>query len=245
MSLGSLLIALPIGVRAEQALVAVATNFVPTLEVLLPVFEASTQHEIRIAGGSTGKLYAQIVRGAPFDAFLAADQARPRRLEASGHAVPDSRITYAHGRLALWSGDAGLIGEDGAATLKGGHFRSLAIANPDTAPYGVAARHALKALGLLDRLEPHLVMGENVGQAFAFVATGNAEVGLVALSAALGPGASGNYWAVPRALHQPIRQDGVLLLRGESNRAARDLFAYLWSDKVQAKISAMGYDSRH
>ena len=238
----ALLFALPLNARAEQALVAVATNFVSTLEALLPEFEAANDHEIRIAGGSTGKLYAQILRGAPFDAFLAADQERPKLLEAWGIAVPDSRFTYARGRLVLWSRDTQAFQTDGVETLRRARFRNLAIANPNTAPYGVAAREVLEALGLLASLESRLVMGENVGQAFAFVATESAELGLVALSGVLNQDFEGSRWDVPSELHTPIRQDGVLLVRGESNAAASDLLAYLQTPAAKHKISAFGYD---
>ncbi len=238
----AVLIGLPVGACAEEALVAVATNFVTTLETLLPEFEAANHHEVRIAGGSTGKLYAQILRGAPFDAFLAADQERPQRLEATGHALPGSRFTYARGRLALWSRDTQAIMGDGIAALSGAEFRKLAIANPRTAPYGAAAKEALEALGLLESLATRLVMGENVGQAYAFVATGSAELGLVALSGVLSHNPAGSRWDVPSDLHAPIRQDAVLLVRGESNPVARELFAYLRSPEVKKRISALGYD---
>ena len=237
-----LLLGLPLDARAEEALVAVATNFVSTLETLLPEFAAASSHEVRIAGGSTGKLYAQILRGAPFDAFLAADQERPKLLEESGHAVAGSRFTYAQGRLALWSRDTRVLAGDGVAALRGSQFRNLAIANPRTAPYGVAARELLTALGLLESLESRLVMGENVGQAFAFVATGSAELGLVALSAVLNQNLKGSRWDVPSNLHSPIRQDGVLLVRGASNAAAMDLLAYLQTPETKKNISLLGYD---
>ncbi len=240
-----LLLGLPLDARAEEAMVAVATNFVSTLEALLSEFAAASDHEIRIAGGSTGRLYAQILRGAPFDAFLAADQERPRLLEESGHAVPGSRFTYAQGRLALWSRDTKVFAGDGVAALRDSQFRHLAIANPRTAPYGVAAREVLTALGLLASLESRLVMGENVGQAFAFVATGSAELGLVALSGVLNQNLKGSRWDVPSDLHAPVRQDAVLLVPGASNVAAKELLAYLQTPETKKRISILGYDIEH
>lgn len=245
MLLLGLLLGLPPGARAEEAMVAVATNFVSTLETLLPEFAAASDHEIKVAGGSTGKLYAQILRGAPFDAFLAADQERPRLLEESGHAVPGSRFTYAQGRLALWSRDTNVLAEDGVAVLRGSQFRNIAIANPRTAPYGVAAREVLTALGLFESLESRLIVGENVGQAFAFVATGSAELGLVALSGVLNQKLTGSRWDVPSHLHAPIRQDGVLLVRGASNAAAMDLLAYLQTRETKKNIFLLGYDAEN
>lgn len=242
MLLLSMLFALPPGARCEGAMVAVATNFVSTLETLLPELAAASDHEIQIAGGSTGKLYAQILRGAPFDVFLAADQERPALLEQTGHAVQGSRFTYALGRLTLWSRDTRIIAGDGVAALRRLKFRHLAVANFRTAPYGVAAREVLEALGLSESLESRLVMGENIGQAFAFVATGSAELGLVALSGVLSHSRKGSRWDVPSDLHAPIRQDAVLLVRGESNPAARELFAYLQRPEVKKRISALGYD---
>ena len=191
--------------------------------------------------GSTGKLYAQIVSGAPFDAMLAADQARPARLVDEGHAVAGSRFTYATGRLVLWSAEAGRAGPDAAGTLRRGDFDFLAIANPDLAPYGLAARQALTAMGLFDAVQPRLVMGQNIGQTFSMVATGNAELGLVAESQVLSTRspAAGTRWAVPAHLHEPIRQDAVLL--DGNNAAARAFLSYLESTEARDVIARSGY----
>lgn len=228
---------------AEVALVAVAANFAEVMERLEADFEAGSVHAITVTSGSTGKLYAQIRNGAPFDVLLAADQARPERLEAEGLAVRGSRFTYARGRLALWSADPDLVGSDGAATLRAGAFRRLAIANPDLAPYGAAARDSLQALGVWESVRERIVMGENVGQAHAMVATGNAELGLVAASYVASPRnrVAGSLWMVPESLHAPIRQDAVLLSRAEDNSAARDLLAYLRREDVRAVIREFGY----
>jgi len=224
----------------EVALVAVAANFAEVMERLEADFEAESPHAITITTGSTGQLYAQIANGAPFDALLAADQARPERLEAEGLAVRGSRFTYARGQLVLWSADPGRIGDAGPAVLRRGDFRRLAMANPELAPYGLAARQALDGLAAL---RGKIVFGENVGQTHAMVATGNAELGFVARSYVDSPRnpAPGSRWTVPETLHEPIRQDAVLLLRGEDNSAARDLLAYLRRPAVRQVIAEHGY----
>jgi molybdate transport system substrate-binding protein len=234
---------LPVAVSAEEALVAVAVNFSEVIEQLEPDFEAATGHALTITTGSTGKLYAQIKNGAPFDILLAADRRRPELLEEEGDAVSGSRFTYAVGRLTLWSPDAERVAENGAATLRAGAFRKLAIANPDLAPYGEAARETLSSLKLLEALEEKLVMGENIGQTHALVATGNAELGFVALSYVLSPrnNKPGSRWDVPQDLHAPIRQEAVLLLRAADNDAARAFLEYLQSDGARTLIESFGY----
>lgn len=235
--------AIPGKVRADEALAAVATNFAEVIEALAPGFEAASGHRLRLASGSTGKLYAQIVNGAPFDIFLAADQRRPELLAASNGAVQGSRFTYAIGRLALWSPDADRISGDGANVLRRGDFRHLAIANPKLAPYGIAAKQTLEELDLWAALQEKIVQGENIGQAFALVATGNAEVGFVALSAVLSPRNrnTGSRWEVPTQMYRPIRQDAVLLAHGADNAAARAFLVYIKGDKARKVIAAFGY----
>lgn len=227
---------------AEEVRVAVATNFRTAIEQLEPLFERETGHTLLISGGSTGKLYAQIINQAPFDVFLSADAARPLRLEETGAAVPGTRFTYATGQLVLWSPSGG---EVGAERLKAGTFRHLAIANPDLAPYGLAAMQVLGALELDEALAPQLVLGENIGQTFAFVQTGNAELGLVALSqlVAAREDLEGDYWRVPASLHEPIRQDAVLLTRAADNPAAIAFLAFLQGDDARALIRTSGYDA--
>lgn len=234
---------LPAATQAEEALVAVAANFSEVMARLEVEFEHGSRHSLRVATGSTGKLYAQIRNGAPFDILLAADRRRPLLLEEEGRTAAGSRFTYAIGRLALWSRDPGRVGKDGAETLEEGDFRKLAIANPDLAPYGAAAREALTGLGVLDALSHRLVLGENVGQAHALVATGNAELGLVALSSVLSPRNKqpGSRWNVPQGLHAPIRQEAVLLLRAVDNPAARTFLDYLRSAEARAIIESFGY----
>lgn len=230
--------------RAGDGLIAVAANFGETARTLETRFEETTDHSVTLVIGSTGKLYAQIVNGAPFDAFLAADQRRPALLADEGRAVAGSRFTYAVGRLSLWSPDPRRIPLDGVETLAAGEFRRLAMANPRLAPYGAAAAEVLRSLGLLDAMAERIVMGENVGQVYSMVATGNAELGFVALSQALtmAPADAGSRWDVPTELHSQIRQDAVLLDHGRSNVAAREFLRFLTSAEGARIIRSFGYD---
>lgn len=229
--------------QAGEALVAVASNFAEAAQMLANNYVAASGDEISLAIGSTGKLYAQIVHGAPFDVLLAADQARPARLEAEGFGVAGSRFTYAQGRLVLWSIDTQRIAGDARAILETGDFDRLAIANPELAPYGLAARQALQHFGLWRSLAPKIVMGEDIGQAFSMVATGNAALGLLAKSQAMNPrlGQSGSFAEIPAAAHEPIRQDAILLVKGANNDAARGFLDYLRKDAAGVVIGSFGY----
>ena len=230
------------GAHADTAHIAVASNFTTTLEQLAPRFEAVTGHRLRISAASTGKHYVQIVKGAPFDVFLAADAERPQRLEAEGHAVTGSRFTYATGRLGLWSAGALTIDANGTV-LRDASYRRLAIANPKTAPYGLAAQQALAGLGLWSTLEPKLVRGENIGPTCHFVESGGAALGFVALAQLVAQGVpAGDYWLVPDTLHAPIAQQAVLLKRGADNPAARAFLEFLQHDPdARAMIEQAGY----
>ncbi|MCG6856616.1 MAG: molybdate ABC transporter substrate-binding protein [Salaquimonas sp.] len=228
---------------AGEVLVAVAANFTDVIKELTPVFESKTGNTLTVTIGSTGKLYAQIRNGAPFQVMLAADQARPKRLEEEGGAVAGSRFTYAVGRLTLWSPDPKRIGDDPVAVLTSDKTLHIALANPELAPYGIAAKETLQALGLWDTVSDKIVMGENIGQAFAMVSTGNAEMGFVALSAMLAPGNKhkGSRWDVPPEDYGAIRQDAVLLKAGENSEAAKAFLAFLQSDAALAVIERYGY----
>jgi molybdate transport system substrate-binding protein len=223
---------------AEETNVAVATNFVPAMDALVERFEQASGHTVLVSSGSTGGHYAQIVNGAPFDAFFAADSERPRLLEANGRAVPGSRFLYAVGRVALWSARPGYV-DAGGTILATGDFRHLAIANPQLAPYGEAARDILAARGLWDRLQPRLVTGQDIGQAYSFVQTGNAELGFVAWSQLERGGGeiAGSYWLVPEALHRPIEQDAVLL---RDVPAARAFLEFVKSAEAREIIRRFG-----
>jgi len=235
----TLALAMERGVAAEVR-VAVAANFTATMQQLVERFERQSGHQVLVSYGSSGKLYAQLLNAAPFDLFLSADSARPQRLEQEGLALPGSRFTYALGRLTLWSSDKALVVE-GGKVLASDRYRRLAVANPKTAPYGVAALETIDALGLRAAVTDRLVYGENIAQTYQFVASGNAQLGLVAL-AQVQATQQGSWWLVPAALHAPLRQQAVLLKRGKDNAAATALHAYLQSDEARGIIKAGGYD---
>lgn len=229
--------------HAESVQVAVAANFTAPMKQIATDFEQATGHKVRASFNATGKFYAQIRNGAPFEVFLSADENAPKKLEAEGRAVAGTRFTYALGRLVLWSARPGFVDAKGAV-LKQGNYRHLSIANPKLAPYGAAAIDTLTALNALDTVQPKFVQGENIAQTHQFVMTGNAELGFVALAQVMKEGkiSAGSAWIVPADLHQPIRQDAVLLAAGKDNPAAIALLKYLRSDKAQAVIKAFGYD---
>lgn len=229
--------------RAGEALVAVAANFAEATDTLKAEFRRRTGHTLIVTTGSTGKLYAQIVAGAPFEILLSADAKTPLKLEEEGKAVAGTRFTYATGKLTLWSADADRIGADGKAALSDPALRYVAIANPDLAPYGVAARETLVAMGLWEQLQPKIVMGQNIGQTFSMVDTGAAEVGFVALSAVQSPRApaKGSHWDVPPDLFKPIRQDAILLNPGRDNEAAVAFLDFLRTNPALAVIESYGY----
>jgi len=229
--------------QADEVQVAVAANFTAPMQKIAAQFEQDTGHKALLAFGATGKFYAQIQNGAPFEVLLAADDATPAKLEQAGQAVRGTRFTYAIGKLVLWSAKDGYVDPNGAV-LKTGHFAHLAIGNPKTAPYGAAAVETLEKLNLFEHLQSKLVQGENISQAQQFVSTGNAELGFVALSQVWHDGklSSGSAWIVPSNLYSPIRQDAVILKKGEANPAARALTTYLRSDKAKAIIRSFGYE---
>lgn len=227
---------------AEQAQVAVAANFAEPIKTIAVVLENTTGHKLKVTLGSTGKLYAQIKNGAPFDVLLGANSAIPAALEKEGLAQAKSRFTYATGKLVLWSADAGEVDAKGEV-LKTGQFHKLAYAAPKLAPYGAAALQVMDKLGLTPALAPKLVQGESIGQAYSFVATGNAELGFVAMSQVLAGGKlkSGSMWVVPQYLYSPIQQDAVLLQHGATNPAAQALMKLLQSASIKDLIRSYGY----
>jgi molybdate transport system substrate-binding protein len=227
------------GAAADEIKIAVATNFVGAMEALVERFEETSGHTVLVSFGSSGGHYAQIKNGAPFEAFFSADSERPRLLEAEGVAVPGSRFLYAVGRVALWSPRADYI-DGGGRILETGDFRHLAIANPELAPYGAAARDVLMARGLWDRLLPRVVMGQDIGQAYSFVQTGNAELGFVAWAQLRQPRREivGSYWLVPESLHRAIEQEAVLL---RDLPAARALLEFVKGREGREIVRSYGY----
>lgn len=238
----ALTLSLAVPALADEVQVAVAANFTAPMKTIAEDFEKDTGHKAVLAFGSTGKFYAQIKNGAPFQILLAADDETPARLEKDGAALPGSRFTYAIGSLVLWSAKPGFVDDKGAVLSKG-KFEHLALADPKLAPYGAAAMETLAKLGLADKLQAKIVQGENIGQAYQFAATGNAEMGFVALSQVMKDGkiGSGSSWIVPAAMHAPIRQDAVILANGKGNAAAEALMKYLRSAKTKALIKSYGY----
>nr|WP_314482557.1 molybdate ABC transporter substrate-binding protein [uncultured Pseudomonas sp.] len=228
---------------ADEVQVAVAANFTAPIQAIAKDFEKDTGHKLIAAYGATGQFYAQIKNGAPFEVFLAADDSTPAKLEQENAIVPGSRFTYAIGTLALWSAQPGYV-DDKGAVLHGDTFKHLAIANPKTAPYGLAATQVLDKLNLTDTTRAKWVEGQNITQAFQFVSTGNAELGFVALSQIYKDGKvqSGSAWIVPASMHDPIRQDAVILEKGQNNPAAKALVDYLKGPKAAAVIKAYGYE---
>ncbi len=253
--------------QADEVSVAVAANFAGPLARIGEGFRAATGHTLKVSAGATGKFYAQIVAGAPFEVLIAADDETPKKLIAEGHAVAGTNFTYAIGKLVLWSAQPGLVDDQGAV-LASGRFAHLAVANPKIAPYGRAGMEVLKARGLTEAATPRLVTAESISQAYQFVATGNAELGFVALSQVIGAGppqadgrplggpasqasggpgsipgkpATGSSWLVPQSLYGEIRQDAVLLKPGEKRPAAAALLAYLKSAPARNVIQSFGY----
>ncbi len=226
--------------QADDVHVAVAANFLSTLQQVADGFSKQSPHRVIISSGSTGKLYAQIVHGAPYEIFLAADAERPQRLEREGYGVKNSRYTYARGRLALWSRDARRVDAKGGV-LQADAIGHLAMANPRTAPYGLAAQQTLQYLGRWSTWQPHIVQGEDIGQVLQFVHSGAAELGFVAY-AQVKQRAVGSYWLVPQAYHAPLEQQVVLLQRGAEATAALAFMRYLRSAEVRRLIEDAGYD---
>lgn len=230
-------------VLADEVQVAVAANFTAPMQQIATEFHKDTGHSAQLIFGSTGKFYAQIKNGAPFEVLLAADHETPARLIREGEAVEGSQVTYAIGKLVLWSSKPGLVDEKGAI-LKDAGIAHVAYCNPSLAPYGAAAVETMKSLGVFDALQPKLVQGENITQAYQFVASGNAEIGFVALSQVYKDGriSEGSGWIVPASLYSPIRQDVVILAKGKGHSAAVELVNYLKSEKAKTIIRAFGYE---
>jgi len=231
--------------QADEVQVAVAANFTAPMQQIAVQFEKDSGHKATLAFGATGKFYAQIVNGAPFEILLAADDETPARLEKESQAVAGTSFTYAIGKLVLWSANPDLIDAKGEI-LKTGNFKHLALANPKTAPYGAAAVEAMTKLGFLPALQSRFVQGENISQTQQFIISGNAELGFVALSQVSKDGkiTGGSAWIVPANLYEAIRQDAILLAKGKDKPAAIALLAYLKSDKAKAIIKSYGYEIR-
>ncbi|WP_233998944.1 molybdate ABC transporter substrate-binding protein [Microbulbifer pacificus] len=231
-------------VRADELTIAVASNFTAPMQEITRQFEKRSGHKVRLAFGSSGKFFAQISHGAPYHAFFSADQDKPQRLDKLGQTTKDSRFTYAEGKLVLWSSEPGVVDAKGTV-LNQGAYNKLAIANPKLAPYGAAALEVLRHLQIEEQSRTHWILGENISQTYQFVASGNADLGLVALSQVLKNGevTSGSAWIVPTQLYRPIRQDAVILKRGTELPALREFWAFVQSEEARAIIRAYGYNT--
>ena len=230
-----------ISAYADDVSVAVAANFTAPMQKIAADFEKETGHKVAASFGATGKFYAQIKNGAPFEVLLSADDETPTKLVNEKAAVAGSQFTYAVGKLVLWSANATLVDATGEV-LKKGNFAHLSVASPKLAPYGAAAVEVMKGLGVYDALLPKVVQGENISQAYQFVSTGNAELGFVALSQVLKDGKiEGSSWIVPANLHQPIRQDAVILDSGKGKPAAVAFLNFLKGEKAKEVIKSFGY----
>ena len=228
--------------RADEVSIAVAANFTAPMQKIAAEFEKDSGHKVVAAFGSTGKFYAQIKNGAPFEVLLTADDETPTRLVTENAAVAGTQFTYAVGKLVLWAAKPAVVDAAGEV-LKKGDFEHIALANPKLAPYGAAAIQAMKALGVYEALAAKVVTAENITQSYQFISTGNAQLGFVALSQVLKDGKiEGSAWLVPAKLYQPIRQDAVILEKGKGKPAAEALMKFLKSDKAKAVIRSYGYD---
>ena len=231
-------------VNAEQITIATATNFLTTLKELQQPFTRKTGHTLTLVSGSSGALAAQIIHGAPFDVFLSADHIRPNQLIEKGFGDKSTQITYAYGKLALWSLDKTLINPtNGQKVLKTGNFHHIAIANPALAPYGLASLETLRSLGIFFNLNEKIIHGENIAQTFTLLATGSAPLGFVARSQlALPPwNKRGSHWLVPSNLHNKIKQDGLVVSKRKNQPAARQFIQFLKSTPARKIIESFGY----
>ena len=240
--LSTFFLLLPLIAQSAEVKVAVAANFAKPLEDITVQFEKDTGHKVLATPGATGKFYAQIVNGAPFEVLISADDETPRKLAKEAKAIAETQFTYAIGTLALWSPDAHLV-DQGGGVLKTDKFKFLAIANAKVAPYGQAAVQTMLKLGVLTKLEPRVVQGENIAQTYQFVTSGNAQLGFVALSQITENGKmkSGSAWIVPQDFHDQIKQDAILLNNGKDSIAAKALLDYLKSEKAKKIMTAYGY----
>jgi molybdate transport system substrate-binding protein len=240
--LWSILSAFSLNAQAEATIVAVAANFTKPMTEIAAAFEKATGHTAKLSFGSTGKFVTQIENGAPFEVFFSADETGPAKLETDGFAVTGTCHIYALGTLVLWSATPSLVDARGQV-LTTGNFKHLAIADPKLAPYGAAAVDFMQNQHLLDKIEPLLVLGENITQTHQFISTGNAELGFVALSQVIANGKinTGSGWIIPADQHKPIKQAVVLLHSGKDNPAAQALMAFLKSDSALAIIKQYGY----
>jgi molybdate transport system substrate-binding protein len=228
--------------RAADVQVAVAANFTEPAKEIAAAFAARTGNHALLSFGSSGQFYTQVTQGAPFEVFLSADADRPMRMEKEGLGVAGTRFTYAVGRLVLYSRMPRLVDGKGAVLSRGG-FEKVSIADPAGAPYGAAAVQTMTRMGVYDRLQPKIVKGASITQAFQFVQSGAAELGFVALSQVINE-TGGSRWLVPASYHAPIDQQAMLLQKGDRDPAARAFIKFLRGPEAVAIIKRFGYEVR-
>lgn len=228
---------------AGEVNAAVAANFTAPVQQIVELFQKETGHTVKLSFGSSGKFYAQIKEGAPFDVFLAADEKNPGLLEQEGLAVAGTRFVYALGKLVLWSAKPGLV-DDRGAVLSHGNYNKIAYADPKLAPYGLAAQEALQKMNLWDKVQGKLVTGESIAQAYQFAASGNADLAFIALSQITKDGkiTEGSWWIVPADMYNPINQAAIRLTAAKDKAAAQAFLKFLKSEKAVAIIRSFGYE---
>lgn len=229
--------------HAEKITVAAAADLKFAMDEIVTAFKKSNPaEEVEVIFGSSGKFHTQIQQGAPYDLYFSADIAFPRELLIKGFSASADVIPHARGRIVLWSG-----GEDGARmtleSLTRPDITRIAMANPKHAPYGRRAEEALRASGLWEKVEKKLIYGENITQAAQFVQTGNAQVGILALSLAVSPELSnkGSFYLIPDSLHEPLMQGFIILKRAENNKLAQQFADYMESKEARAIMTAYGF----
>ncbi len=225
----------------EELTIAVAANFKTTLDSLVTDFRGDKNADIRVVSASTGVLYAQITSGAPFDLFLAADVYHPMSLAQHQLGIAETRFTYAIGQLVLWIPGQENVSATNLNRLQG----KLSIANPDTAPYGLAARQYLRKIDLWDLLKDQLVYAKNATQAFQYVSSGNAQAGLIAWSTLKqqqrSDGNKTDFWIVPASEYSPIQQQAIKLTNAPNPMLADEFYRFLKSEQARRTIESNGY----
>jgi len=240
--LGALLMMAQVA-QAGEVRVAVAANFTAPMQEIAPLFEQASGHRVSVSFGSTGKFYAQIKQGAPYDVLVSADSKTPQKLDGDGLTVNGSRFVYALGKLVLWSAQPGLV-DDKGAVLRTGDYNKLAIGDPKLAVYGTAAQETMEKLGLWKQVQGKLVRGENITQTYQFAASGNAQLGFIALSQITKGGkvSEGSWWIVPSHYYNPIEQSAVMLSNAKDAAAAQAFVAFLKGPQAAAVIRSYGYE---
>jgi len=243
-AIGTLLLAAAT-TTGQEITVAAASDLNFALKEIAQKYEAKTGVKVKLTFGSSGNFFSAIQNGAPYDVYFSADVDYPKQLEAAGLTEPGTMYEFAVGRLVLWAPkDSPLDVTLGMKLLGDARVRKIAIANPKHAPYGRAAVAAMKSAGVFEKAEARLVLGENISQTAQFVQTGNADVGLVALSLAMSPTMQGKYWLVPAETYPAIRQAAVVVKASRQKAAARKFLEYVKSDEGREILRKYGFEKQ-